>query len=190
VKTTYIFAKQEKKKNEQVPNFKITSKMNHLNQKLLSQFLFLLDKNCLSTEILFSKLSQQTTNFIKSDALKSFLQNCNTNQHEQQEELKREEFNCIILDMINEITITNNTNNNDMIEQDLQYLVTSLFSQEASVSMFWKATEQSRWRSTAFQKESNNVMMLNNNSTDDSNQQNATVAAGKLIFGIMMATEL
>lgn len=177
----------------------------YFNQKLLSQFLFLFDRNCVSTQTIVEKLKTFKPNF-KSDLLQNFfdVEKDTTND----EDAKREEFNGIILDMIDTVASTTTTTTNGAsssssssshylsnIEDDLQFLISTVFVQEASVSLFWKATEQSRWRSTAFQKETLSLTNFGTESSvneqpNNSSNNNQSASAGKLVYGIMMATEL
>lgn len=146
------------------------------SQKLLSQFVFLQDRNVLQSKKLFEKLSdgqfksKQLSEFVNSRVLQRDTENCEKN-----DEFLREEFNGIVLDLIDEITSQFESQSTEISDaviraaNDLNILYNDVFKDEALRAGWWSATETSRWRGAS--------IVGNETGT-------------KLMFGVSMAVEL
>lgn len=170
------------------------------SQKLLSQFIFLQNRDVLTTKILFEKLNHNVDQ-IQSQNLKDFIVKNKNRDHNHQNtivnEVTREDFNGIILDLIDVIsrqflvdpirTNNNNSNENENDKQqeideaacaanDLSLLYNQIFAHEALIAGWWNATERSRWRGSSV-------------AAALSSEAGSNIGP-KLMFGVTMAVEL
>lgn len=177
--------RKKKKKNMNT----VSSASTQASQQLLSQFLFLLDAQVLPTNVLLNKISCATTNrkFCTEKIQRFRAQHQDSNESE----LIREEFNGIVLELIDLIADGFSTSTSQPELQrhslvdavnDLQTLYSIFAQDEALVSGFWQATEKSRWRGA--------TLTCSNVLSSGGGSNVANVIGSKLMLGVTFAIEL